>query len=146
METGFQGPIIIWELKLENLYKQVHEETGLTGALRKCYLYGYKEHSIKEIASIRQKAGITSFSPKKELHFNFTKDILLKMTRHKKVKNLWFFRKKASQARWNLKVDFSMIFKKSYIEVVFEFLYPDPHLTKILKPQEICVDNIWVDI
>ena len=38
----------------------------------------------------------------------------------------------------------SMIFKKYILEGVFEILHPDPNLTKILHPQEICSDNFYI--
>ena len=43
-------------------------------------------------------------------------------------------------------VTFRLIFKKSYQQGVFEDYHPDPNLSKILNPQEICRDNFFLYI
>ena len=50
-----------------------------------------------------------------------------------KYKKLRIFRQKASQEMWNLKVDFYYN-KKLTLDGDFEFIHPDPSLTKISNP------------
>ena len=46
------------------------------------------------------------------------------------------FRKKTSQARWNLKV----------LRIFLNFCIRTSNLTNILNPQQICADNFWLYI
>ena len=83
---------------------------------------------------------------KKKIHFTFTKEIPLKMNRPKKIKTCIFFVKGPLKLGEIWRSTFSTIFKKSHLEGVFEFLHPDPNMTNILNPQEICADNFWLYI
>ena len=71
---------------------------------------------------------------KKRIHFNFIQEIPVKMRRPKKIKNCYFFVKRPPKFGEIWSSTFSMIFKKSYLEGVFEFLHPDPQLDQHFKP------------
>ena len=68
------------------------------------------------------------------MHFNFMREILLKLNRPKKSKMENFSQKGLSICHVISRSTLSMIFKKSYLEGVFEFLHPDPQLDQNLKP------------
>jgi len=68
------------------------------------------------------------------------------MNRPKKIKNCIFFAKRPLKLDKIWSMTFSMIFKKSFLEGICEFLHPDPNLTKIFYPQEICAENFWLPI
>ena len=68
------------------------------------------------------------------MHFNFIREIPLKLNRPKKSKKENFSQKGLSTGHEIWRSTFSMIFKKSYQQGVFDFFYPDPQLAQIFKP------------
>ena len=68
------------------------------------------------------------------MHFNFMREILLKLNRPEKSKMGNFSQKGLSICHVISRSTFSMIFKKSYLEGVFDFIYPDSQLVQIFKP------------
>ena len=81
---------------------------------------------------------------KKLMHFNFRKEIPLKLNRPKKIQNGEFLAKRPLKPGEIWRSTFSMIFKICCLEGVFDFCIRTPNLTKILNPQEICSNNFYI--